>query len=166
MFNNIGGKIKTLSETLCYIGMAGSVIGGIAVAIMEDVLVGIIILVIGSLVSWIGSFFGYGFGQLIQNSDKIVDSINSGNNGIAGASKIGDSVSFKSVNVKELNEQILEITNPDTDEEEEEEEIFLEEDEIEEGTRRVIGALNQALVMGQIDQEEYDRRINAIISQS
>ena len=35
--------------------------------------VGILIFIVGSLVSWIGSFFTYGFGELVENSAKIAE---------------------------------------------------------------------------------------------
>jgi hypothetical protein len=34
---------------------------------------GILIMVLGSLGSWIGSFMTYGFGQLVENSDILVE---------------------------------------------------------------------------------------------
>lgn len=74
MFNNIGGKIKTLAKVICWIGIIGSIIGGIGcIAADEDmILYGLLIAVGGSLFSWIGSFFTYGFGELIENSSKLV----------------------------------------------------------------------------------------------
>ncbi len=85
MFDNIGGKIKTLAKVLCWVGIVLSVIIGISVmatgngtltingsyANVSPVIVGIILMVFGCLVSWIGSFFAYGFGQLIENSEEI-----------------------------------------------------------------------------------------------
>ncbi len=85
MFNNIGGKIKALAKVLCWIGIVLSVITGIAVmasgnsnitingsyAIVSPIVSGIIVIVIGCLISWISSFFAYGFGQLIENTDEI-----------------------------------------------------------------------------------------------
>ena len=35
--------------------------------------VGILIFIVGSLLSWIGSFFTYGFGELVENSAKIAE---------------------------------------------------------------------------------------------
>ena len=35
------------------------------------ILSGIVIIIVGCLASWIGSFFTYGFGQLIENTDRI-----------------------------------------------------------------------------------------------
>ena len=86
MFSNIGGKIKTLAKILCWVGIVLSVLSGVILmasggesritvngsyAEVSPVLGGILIIVIGCLASWIGSFFAYGFGQLIENSDEI-----------------------------------------------------------------------------------------------
>lgn len=80
MFDNIGGKIKTLAKIICWIGIIASVISGIALMASGanryysgpgPVLLGILTIVFGSLASWIGSFFTYGFGQLIENTDEI-----------------------------------------------------------------------------------------------
>ena len=76
MFNNIGGKIKALAKVLCWIGIVCSVISGIAMMLSQQtdqgVLAGIVTIIVGCLVSWIGSFFAYGFGQLIENTDELV----------------------------------------------------------------------------------------------
>ncbi len=84
MFNNIGGKIKGLATFICWLGIIGSVLGGIAlVMILGDemsIVVGIIVAIVGSLLSWIGSFLLYGFGQLIYNSDIIVKNIRNNKN--------------------------------------------------------------------------------------
>ena len=77
MFNNIGNKIKTVAETLCFLGIIVSVfIGLVFIAQGEDsILTGFLIMVLGSLVSWLGSFMTYGIGQLIENTDILVDKI-------------------------------------------------------------------------------------------
>ncbi len=36
------------------------------------IVTGLLTIVIGSLMSWLGSFMTYGFGQLVDNSDKLV----------------------------------------------------------------------------------------------
>lgn len=72
MFNNIGGKIKTLAQVICALGIIGSVIGGIVFICNEIVLVGIVVLACGSLLSWVGSLGLYGFGHLIENTDILV----------------------------------------------------------------------------------------------
>ncbi len=76
MFDNIGGKIKTLAAVTCGLGIAASIIGAIALWAQSSpynstTSAGVLVLVLGSLASWIGSFFTYGFGELIENTTKI-----------------------------------------------------------------------------------------------
>ena len=81
MFNNIGGKIKTLAKVLCWIGIIASIIFGLAMIVVGNgrsynasgpvALLGVLYMVLGSLFSWIGSFFAYGFGQLIEDTEEI-----------------------------------------------------------------------------------------------
>lgn len=76
MFTNIGSKIMALAVVLCWFGILASVVLGIVVlAKTELILVGILLMLIGPLLSWIGSFLLYGFGQLIDDADRIVDAI-------------------------------------------------------------------------------------------
>lgn len=75
MFTNIGSKIKSLATAFFWIGIAGSAVGGIALIAMGEemaILAGILLIVGGCLGSWIGNFFIYGFGQLVENSDRMV----------------------------------------------------------------------------------------------
>lgn len=74
MFNNIGGKIKKVSEIATTVGMIASVVLGIIIMLPGDlmVLVGLLVMVLGCFFSWIGSFLLCGYGQLIENSDKLV----------------------------------------------------------------------------------------------
>lgn len=75
MFRNIGAKIKMLARVMCIIGMIASVISGI-ITILTMVgdfnfvvyLISVLIIVIGCLLSWIGSFGLYGFGELIEKT--------------------------------------------------------------------------------------------------
>jgi hypothetical protein len=80
MFRNIGRKIKTLALVLFWISLASgviaSLIGGIVCFIdggVAMIFAGIGIIIFGAafsfLVSWIGSFFMYGFGQLIDDTE-------------------------------------------------------------------------------------------------
>lgn len=80
MFKNIGGKIKELAKVICYVGIAISVIDGIVMigfgsSSNGDAMVGmgLAVMIVGSLVSWIGSFFAYGFGELIENTTVIAE---------------------------------------------------------------------------------------------
>lgn len=70
MFDNVGSKIKGLASFFCWGGIIASIIGGIIlIGLDEDLIfVGIAVIVIGSLLSWISSFVLYGFGELVVNS--------------------------------------------------------------------------------------------------
>ena len=72
MFDNIGSKIKTLAKVVCWIGIIGSIIAGIAmIATLGEVgvLSGLLTIVLGALLSWVGLFVLYGFGEMVENSD-------------------------------------------------------------------------------------------------
>ena len=81
MFKNIGGKIKGLAKVICYVGIAISVIAGIVMIGFGSssyngdtmIVMGFAVMIVGSLVSWIGSFFAYGFGELIENITVIAE---------------------------------------------------------------------------------------------
>lgn len=80
MFDNIGGKIKVLAMVGCLIGtvasliLAGNIlIDGLIGEKSDGLWVGFVILIAGPLLSWIGSFTLYGFGQLVENSDILVE---------------------------------------------------------------------------------------------
>ena len=86
MFSNIGGKIKKLAVILCILGMIGSVVYAIVcfsnTSKYEDLtLYGVLILVLGCLVSWISSFFVYGFGELIERTVSIDERLARGGRG-------------------------------------------------------------------------------------
>ena len=73
MFDNIGGKIKTLAQVICWIGIIASVIWAISLwsqnsRYYNTIGLGFGVLVGGSLSSWLGSFFMYGFGELIEET--------------------------------------------------------------------------------------------------
>lgn len=75
MFDNIGKKIKSLANVLCWVGIVAYVIAAIIMISIgvdeyEDGLTifGVILLFVGPLMSWISSFFMYGFGELIDKA--------------------------------------------------------------------------------------------------
>ena len=79
MFNNIGKKIKILASVIFWIGIIVGAIGFIVMLAFglveeEELFIGLsfAVLVVVGFGSWIGSFFLYGFGQLIENSDRLV----------------------------------------------------------------------------------------------
>lgn len=71
MFDNIGGKIKTLAEVGCRLGITLFVLAAILIGMQGDIFTGLLVLVLGSLGTWIGGFFTYGFGELIENTTRI-----------------------------------------------------------------------------------------------
>lgn len=81
MFHNIGRKIKALAVIVCWFGIIGSFISGLLlIANDEDAIgVGLAIMIGGIFVSWLGSFFTYGFGELIDKVDQIEQDIKKGN---------------------------------------------------------------------------------------
>ena len=73
MFDNIGKKIKGLAVALFTIEAIGAFIAGIVFITDSDdenAVVGLLVMVGGILISWISSWFLYGFGEII---DKLQD---------------------------------------------------------------------------------------------
>ena len=71
MFNNIGKKIKWMSKILCWIGIVASVLTAVVLWVQHrsynpTIGTGLIVLFAGCFFSWIGSFFSYGFGELVD----------------------------------------------------------------------------------------------------
>ena len=75
MFDNIGGKIKNLATVICVVGIIASVILAIVLWSQNDrynptVALGFGVLIGGCVGSWVGSFFMYGFGELIEETTR------------------------------------------------------------------------------------------------
>jgi len=70
MFDNIGSKIKKLAIIIAICGFVISILYGIITIILAPpaFLSGLFIIAIGCVSSWLGSFFTYGFGELVENS--------------------------------------------------------------------------------------------------
>lgn len=71
LFENVGGKLKTLAIVATVIGMMGSVIAGFIFFTISPI-TGILIILGGCLCSWLGSLAMYGLGQAVENTDKIL----------------------------------------------------------------------------------------------
>ena len=71
MFDDIGGKIKTLAVACTIIGIIASVIVGFIFFAEDEPGIGIAVIIGGAAVSWVSSFVLYGFGELIDNTDEI-----------------------------------------------------------------------------------------------
>ena len=83
MYNNIGAKIKIMAQVVAWVGITSSVISGfrlisMGMGIDADyfgellIFMGLVTLIGGSLWAWILTWCLYGYGELIENSAKIV----------------------------------------------------------------------------------------------
>ena len=72
MYKGIGGKIKTLAGVITCIGILLSIVSGVTLMVLDYALVGVLVMLVGFLFSWISTFILYGFGQMVENSDKLV----------------------------------------------------------------------------------------------
>ena len=73
MFDNVASKLKTSANVLFILGVIGSVIW--AIILFDDYdpeMNGIVALILGIATSWFSSLLIYGFGHLIENTDKLV----------------------------------------------------------------------------------------------
>lgn len=77
MWDNIGEKIKALAKVIAWVGIIGSIISGIVLFKISSIGGGLYVglgfaaIIGGSLISWISSWFMYGFGELLYNSEII-----------------------------------------------------------------------------------------------
>lgn len=78
MYDNVGNKLKTISVLFMVLGVLLSIVTGIILIVISNsfMLYGVIIIIIGPILSWIGSLVLYGFGQLVENSDILVSQNN------------------------------------------------------------------------------------------
>ena len=89
MFDNIGGKLKGLAKVVAVLGIIGSIIYGIVLIAQGNKVssyssylgstgsaisgIGWVVMIVGSLVSWISSWGLYAFGELVENSETIAN---------------------------------------------------------------------------------------------
>lgn len=72
MFDDIGSKIKGLAIGVFALGAIGACILGLILISGDVVLFGVLVIAAGIAIAYVGSFRLYGYGQLIENSDTIV----------------------------------------------------------------------------------------------
>lgn len=85
MFNEIGKRIKAVAKIVCALGVCVMCFIGIIMIVVGGNMrygggegletSGIIILLAGWIVPWIGSLFLYGFGELIDKTCEIAQSV-------------------------------------------------------------------------------------------
>lgn len=73
MYENVGAKIKGLASGIAGLGIVFSIIIGFVLCILNryTIFLGLIIAVVGSVISWLGSLFMAGFGELIHQTTEI-----------------------------------------------------------------------------------------------
>ena len=62
---NIGENIKMVARIASCVGVLGYFIWGILLVSAEQMLLGWIVIIVGSLISWISYYPLYGFGELV-----------------------------------------------------------------------------------------------------
>ena len=74
MFDDIGGKLKSFAKGVMVFSVMCFVFLGIYIGSETDsVIVPILLVLTGLLIGWVAAIGVYGLGQLIENSDKMVD---------------------------------------------------------------------------------------------
>lgn len=71
MFENIGKKLKTLAKIGCALGIVGAILSVLSCFVSGN-FSGLLIAVLMVLIPWVGGFGLYGFGELIEQNDKII----------------------------------------------------------------------------------------------
>ena len=71
MFNNIGGKIKSITKTVCIVNIIACIIIGIVLMTQVGFLLGLAVSFFGASLLWESCLTMYGFGQLIENTDRL-----------------------------------------------------------------------------------------------
>lgn len=67
MFDNIGGKLKTVAVVVCVLGIILSVVYGVML-FSSSFVSGLLAMVLGALLSWLSTLTLYGFGVLIEET--------------------------------------------------------------------------------------------------
>lgn len=78
MFENVGNKIRMLAKVICVLGIIGSVIAGISMIAGGSqisyysnsnvlILPGLLVMILGSVVSWANALLLYTFGEMAEN---------------------------------------------------------------------------------------------------
>lgn len=77
MFENVGSKIKGVAQAGFLLEAIGAVIAGISLMAADEDLIwaGVLVLAFGPIAALVVSWFIYGYGQLIENSDLATEAL-------------------------------------------------------------------------------------------
>ena len=78
MYDNIGEKVKGLAKAIFAVEAIAAVITGFSLMTGGKywILVGLLVMILGSIIAWVSSWLLYAFGQRVQNSDIIAAEYN------------------------------------------------------------------------------------------
>ena len=170
MFNNIGNKIKGLAVLFTVIGIfASCILGFLTLIIVRNssrILWTIFIIVVGCLLSWVGSFLLYGFGELVSKTaentkinnqillllceDKAVDI-----NQLYSYAEKNDGGKINDSNVKLPAEQ----------REGDKEEVSVKHAPLPKHLSERLNVLNDLKMKNLISKEEYNKKVNEILAE-
>lgn len=104
MFNSIGTKIKVAAKVISWIGIIGSIIAGIIIISIglynengDLVGIGFGVLLGGSFISWISSWFVYGYGELIEKTSEIAKNTSSLSQFTSMTARIGNDIKMQTL---------------------------------------------------------------------
>lgn len=116
MYDNIGSKIKTVAKVVGFAGIIISILTGLLfllVAFSEEKFscfaIGILVALLGSLISWASTITLYGFGQLIENTDVLVQDSQINKSSLRYIRKAYDNIS--NLRTDAINSQYESISN-------------------------------------------------------
>lgn len=71
LYNDIGGKIKSLARWTFIIGAVAALISGVATMAQINFFTGLIVMFLGPVVAFVSTWLLYGFGELIDKAGEI-----------------------------------------------------------------------------------------------
>lgn len=82
MFNNPGGKLKSLAKVFFWLNLILFILGGIfliVMAIENDVpmliLAGVLAIGVGILIAWLSTILLYAFGELVESNTRLAEKV-------------------------------------------------------------------------------------------
>ena len=69
LYEDIGGKIKNLAKWIFIVEAIGAIITGLVFLFTDEdfILYGLLIMILGPIVAWVGSWILYAFGELVED---------------------------------------------------------------------------------------------------
>lgn len=112
MFKDIGYKIETVAAVVCAIGIGVSIFGGLTLAfVLNQMVLGIVIIIGGTLVSWLSTILMYGFGTLVRTNEENNEKLNRLNENLDQLVEISE-------RQRVLTSVLVKLTRNDPDEQE------------------------------------------------